>query len=162
MLANGLTIQEKEVAQEAVAASQLTQNRSAPKKKKETWKSQCTKHRGQWEEQKKSVPEVKLQINHHHGLQNFNPARQIGALRAEKSTSITEGEKKGTISEPNTGLLRVDIVENTLVSDLALRGQADQAPDIRICRGARFRRRNFGRHVLVPAPPRFQSQTAGA
>lgn len=37
-----------------------------------------------------------------------------------------------TIAEADAGLLGVDVVEDALVPDLALGGQADEAPDVRL------------------------------
>jgi hypothetical protein len=45
-----------------------------------------------------------------------------------------------TIAQADAGLLRVDVVEDALVPDLALGGQADDAPDVRL-RGRRGRTR---------------------
>jgi hypothetical protein len=45
-----------------------------------------------------------------------------------------------TIAQADAGLLRVDVVEDALVPDLALGGQADGAPDVRL-RGRRGRTR---------------------
>lgn len=50
------------------------------------------------------------------------------------------GSKRPHIAEADAGLLGVDVVEDALVPDLALGGEADEAPEVRL-RGRRPGRR---------------------
>ena len=54
-----------------------------------------------------------------------------------------------TVFQSNTGLFSVDVVENSLVSDLAFRCQAYQAPYIRIRRRIRSRSRRRRRTASI-------------
>lgn len=50
------------------------------------------------------------------------------------------GSKRPHIAQADAGLLGVDVVEDALVPDLALGGEADEAPEVRL-RGRRPGRR---------------------
>ena len=81
------------------------------------------------------------------------------------------GSKRPHVAQADAGLLGVDVVEDALVPDLALGGEADEAPEIRLRgrrpgrrrlprgrrggggggRGGRLRRGRFGRHGRMAA-----------
>lgn len=59
-------------------------------------------------------------------------------LIAEKEQQQQQKQRKGiTIAESYTGLIGIDVIQNTFISNLTLRRQADQATYIRLRRRSR-------------------------
>lgn len=89
------------------------------------------------------------------------------------------GSKRPHVAQADAGLLGVDVVEDALVPDLALGGEADEAPEVRLRgrrpgrrrlprgrrggggRGGRLRRGRFGRHGWMAAAAEVVARVRG-